>query len=328
MRRSFFACVLLVLSTFAFAKKASKIPAWVLDLQGEFPPRLYIAQSARADKAKTAQAAAVEELSRYISTQVESNLETSLSIFSDENSTTKNESVSHTVRIISNAKLFALRTTSPYYDKKSREWICAAYIKRDEAWEAYKPKVEQSKSEFYEFLNKAKNSSPLESLAFFDGAAEKGAEFLEALELTAILSPKEQVAYSEDRAAIAQVPVLAKQARLSCTVRLSISGDYEGAVKNALLKAFEDLGLTVAENGFYTARAVVEQNLRGSDGEGFELYPAVQVFIAQDGTKESAIFSAKVQEKTFAWTKPRALQTAFSRLSQKIQEEFPSRFAL
>lgn len=328
MRRVFFAFVLFELSSFAFAKKASKIPAWVLDLQGEFPPRLYIAQSARADKAKTAQAAAVEELSRYISTQVESNLETSLSIFSDENSTIKNESIKHTAQIVSNTKLFALRTTSPYYDKKSKEWICVAYIKRDEAWTAYKPTVEQAKSEFYEFLNKAKNSPPLESLVFFEGAAEKGSEFLEALELVAILSPKEQVAYSEDRAAVAQVPVLAKQARRACTVRLSVVGDYEGAVKNALLKAFEELGFTVAQNGFYTAHVIVEQNLRGNESEGFELYPAVEVFIAQNGSKESEIFSAKVQEKTFAWTKPRALQTAFSKFSQKIQEEFPSQFAL
>ncbi len=328
MKQSVFACALLVLSAFAFAKKASKIPAWVLDLQGEFPPKLYIAQVARAGKAKVAQSAAVEEISRYISTQVESNLETSLSIFSDENSTIKNESIKHTAQIVSNTKLFALRTTSPYYDKKSKEWICVAYIKRDEAWTAYKPTVEQAKSEFYEFLNKAKNSPPLESLVFFEGAAKKGSEFLEALELAAILSPKEQVAYSEDRAAVAKVPVLAKQARRACTVRLCVVGDYEDAVKKALLKAFKDLGLTVTENGFYTVHAIVEQNLHGNESEGFELYPDMEVFIAQDGTKESEIFSAKIQEKTFAWTKPRALQTAFSKLSQKIQEEFPSQFAL
>ncbi|MCM1321569.1 MAG: hypothetical protein NC041_02975 [Bacteroides sp.] len=212
--------------------------------------------------------------------------------------------------------------------KKNREWICAAYIKRSEAWSAYKPAVEQAKSEFYEFLNKAKNSPPLESLVFFDGAAEKGADFLEALELAVLISPKDHAAYSEDRAAVAQVPLLAKQARLSCTVCLNVAGDYEGAVKNALLKAFEDLGFTVAENGFYTARAVVKQNLSGNESEGFELYPEAEVFIAQGGTKESASFSAKVSEKTFAWTKSRALQTAFSKLSQQIQDEFSQKFAL
>lgn len=326
MRRNFFAFVLLAMAALAFAKKAKAVPAWVLDLQGEFPAKLYIAQTARAGKAKAAQAAAVEELSRYISAQVESNLETSLSIFSDGNSAVENESVSHTVRIVSNTKLFALRTTSPYYDKKSGEWICAAYIKRDEAFAAYKPRVEQAKSEFYEFLNKAKNSHPLEGLAYFKCAEEKGASFLEALELVAIISPKEHAAYSMDRTAVAQVPVLARQARLSCTIKVNVVGDYEGAVKNALLKSFEGLGFTVAETGFYAARAVVEQNLRGNESEGFELYPAVEVFIAQGGAKESAVFSARIQEKTFAWTKTRALQTALSKLSRKIEEELSSQF--
>ncbi|MCM1321570.1 MAG: hypothetical protein NC041_02980 [Bacteroides sp.] len=120
MKRRFTAFVLLALAAFAFAKKPKEIPVWVLDVQQEFPPKLYIAQTARADKAKAAQAAAVEELSRYISTQVESNLETSLSVFSDGNSAVKNERISHTARIASNVKLFALRTTAPYYDKKKQ----------------------------------------------------------------------------------------------------------------------------------------------------------------------------------------------------------------
>ncbi len=306
-------------ANFLFAK-SSKEPKWLKNCKTVFPNSEYISQLGSGKTQEEAKTDALEQLSQYFKTTVNSNLSSSIKAYSTENSNQKSSSLINNIEVKSEVDFFALQFTESYYLKKEKKYYIVTYIKRADAWNQYKPKVEAQKTEFYEFYNKAQNElDSFLKIGFLKNAKDSSDEFLKELEYARILNPKEEEKYSEDRKTISKILSLIEQEKKKITIFVFISGDYANIIENALKKSFEKNGFLISKNAKYKANAKVFANESGTDP--ICVFPSLELTISDNN--ENAVFSyeTNIQERTVAYTLENAKRKAFPKLAEKIMQE-------
>lgn len=315
----FYFFILLVAGNFLFAK-SKKEPNWFKNSKNVFPKSEYISQLGSGKTEEEAKTDALEQLSQYFKTTVNSNLSTSIKAFSTENSSQKSSSIINNVEIKSEVDFFGVQFTESYYLKKEKKYYIVVYIKRADAWNQYKPKIEAQKTEFYEFYNKAQNESDsFFKIGFLRNAENSSIEFLKKLEYARILSPKEEEKYSVDRKTISKIPSLIEQEKKNITIFVFISGDYANIIENAVKKSFEKNGFLVSKNAKYKANVKVFANESGS--EPICIFPSVELTISDNNENPVFSYETNIQERTVAYTLENAKRKAFPKLAEKINQE-------
>lgn len=305
----------------SFAKQ--KIPNWVLNFKSVYPNSAYIAQRGSGDSAEKARTDATAQIARYFQTSVNANLSTTFSSVTNQNQVQENTKVVDEVQVTSEISLFAVETTESFYLKKEKKWYCVAFIKRETAWNQYEPQIQNAKSTFINFYEKAENEDePFYKIKFYESALNESQNFLEKLEYGRILNPAEEKKYSADREKVSSVPAKIVQEKQNMKVAVNVADDYSNIIKNALVSAFSESGFNIGDGGNYTCDA--EINLDQNGENPVSITPGIEVKVKDASGKVLFTYTEKSTEKSIAYSLDNAKKKSFPKLAENIKAKIKS----
>ena len=210
----------------AFASPVSateNIPTWMHDKNVVYSPSEYISAIGFGKSKKIAKEDALAGISRYLRTEIKSNVKAETKADLTNGKSTYSQKLEETVTISSSATLSGIEYTKPYYAKNEKTWYCVAYISREYAWNQYLPKIENAKSAFYSFYDKAtEENEPVFKCKFYKMSQEPAENLLITLDYARLLHPQNEEKYSVDRKIASTIPSLIEAEKLKCTVFLDI----------------------------------------------------------------------------------------------------------
>jgi hypothetical protein len=144
-----------------------EVPGWVLDMHKIYPNEQYVAQRGYGFDHQSAQVSALEGISRYFSTHIESEMRELITVTdTGSSSILKDETF-----IQSQTNLFAVNYTKTWYNKSSGQWEIVAYINRNEAWELYEPELKRKNDAFRAMYDEAeRKNEPFQKILFYSNA--------------------------------------------------------------------------------------------------------------------------------------------------------------
>lgn len=308
-------------------------PDWLLNYRSAFPREKYIVQKGEGSKRDEAISDATAQIARYIQSEVDSRLSSSIkqmvtgegadAVASQEISTEERTEINSTVTLLN------LESES-YFVKSEKVWQAVAFIEREEAWKRFEPQVQDSLVSFNAAFKKATaEDEPFIANIYYRSAWEAGKILLEKLEYARVISEEKESAFSSARADVASIPARILENTLESSISLSVSGDNGGIIETAVRSTFSDLGLTVGEaNGRYNLSVVISDNQTGSADTIFKIYPDVKISMV--GKSGKTIYSYQLK-----WNEPngkaagsieRAERLAFPALAERIKSEVPADF--
>ena len=152
---------ILVSSVFGFCFAKSKnqkksleteksVPKWITD-QGRltlFPDSDFISQLAYGNTAQDSKENASANISEYIKSSVESSTSSNYFYKKSSGKVIENREVKEDIKISTNNNLFKIEYTNPYYYEDLGQYVCVAFINKNQAFDFVKPKLDIGKNTF------------------------------------------------------------------------------------------------------------------------------------------------------------------------------------
>ncbi|MBQ8678524.1 MAG: LPP20 family lipoprotein [Treponema sp.] len=298
------------------------IPTWMHDKNSVYPSSEYISALGSGKSKKIAMEDALAGISRYLRTEIKSNVKAETKADSTNGKSTYSQKLEETMTISSSATLSGIEYTKPYYAKNEKTWYCVAYISREYAWNQYLPKIENAKSAFYSFYDKAtEENEPVFKCRFYKMTQESAENLLITLDYARLLHPQNEEKYSVDRKIASTIPSLIENERQKCTVFLDIKGDYGNIFSSVISKILVETGFLIVEDGNnanYVAAAVIENNIIGENP--LSITPSLDFKLAGK-YKTVYSFSDRLENKTTAYELENAQKKAYPQLVEKIAKK-------
>ena len=182
-------------------------PVWLHGKNSVYPSSEYISALGSGKSKKIAKEDALAGISRYLRTEIKSNVKAETKADSTNGKSTYSQKLEETVTISSSATLSGIEYTKPYYAKNEKTWYCVAYISCEYAWNQYLPKIENAKSAFYSFYDKAtEENEPVFKCKFYKMSQEPAENLLITLDYARLLHPQNEEKYSVDRKIASTIP--------------------------------------------------------------------------------------------------------------------------
>ncbi|MBR1638055.1 MAG: hypothetical protein IJ688_01555 [Treponema sp.] len=307
-----------------FAK--DEIPIWFKDFRSIYPDSEYIAQRGIGDSPENAKTDAAGALGRYFQTNVDSSIKTTMISETTDSNVNITSSVIDEVKIDSKVEFIGLEYTEPYYSKKEKKWYCVAFINRHNAWEQFKPQIEECKHTFESQLQVVeKEAELLTKLSIYKEVWNKGRDLNEKLEYGRILLPSEENKYESYREMVAEIPVRFRDIKKQCSVYLEINDDYGRMIISAISTAFVNNGFQVAKqknDSKYIVEITIDDNSSGDNP--VSILPEVNISVLSNNEKNNiSIYSydKTAKEKTVSYTLENAKKKAYSKFSSELETE-------
>lgn len=307
-----------------FAK--DEIPIWFKDFRSIYPDSEYIAQRGIGDSSENAKTDAAGALGRYFQTNVDSSIKTTMISETTDSKVNITSSVIDEVKIDAKVEFIGLEYTEPYYSKKEKKWYCVAFINRHNAWEQFKPQIEECKHAFKSQLQVAeKEAELLTKLSIYKEVWNKGRDLNEKLEYGRILLPSEENKYESYREMVAEIPVRFRDIKKQCSVYLEINDDYGRMIISAISTAFVNNGFQVAKqknDSIYIVEITIDDNSSGDNP--VSILPEVNISVISNNEKNNiSIYSydKTAKEKTVSYTLENAKKKAYSKFSSELETE-------
>ena len=298
------------------------ITTWMHDKNSVYPSSEYISALGSGKSKKIAMEDALAGISRYLRTEIKSNVKAETKADSTNGKSTYSQKLEETMTISSSATLSGIEYTKPYYAKNEKTWYCVAYISREYAWNQYLPKIENAKSAFYSFYDKAtEENEPVFKCRFYKMTQESAENLLITLDYARLLHPQNEEKYSVDRKIASTIPSLIENERQKCTVFLDIKGDYGNIFSSVISKILVETGFLIVEDGNnanYVAAAVIENNIIGENP--LSITPSLDFKLAGK-YKTVYSFSDRLENKTTAYELENAQKKAYPQLVEKIAKK-------
>lgn len=292
-----------------------RTPEWVTGWKSAFPDSAYIAQRGEGKSAELAQTDALSAIARYLKSEVQATLSTSVSTSGENESVATQEDVT----ISSQLELFGTEFTEPYKQKKT--WYCVAYIDRAKAWEQLLPGIREKETVFCSFWEKAQaDNEPFRACLYYKNAWNAAQDFFKALDKGRLINPKADEIFSQSKTRSLSVPSLIDAQKKDAAVRIVCSGDSGGIIKTALAQKFAQTGFTVSDNAKTTAEVQIEMNEEGS--EPVAVRPSLTVTVRGKTGEMVYSFQCRAKEKTAAYSLETAKRRALPKLAQTAGEQF------
>lgn len=323
--RKIFMLVFLLSSFFPVFSK-DFIPNWFKDYRTVYPDTEYIAQRGIGDSPENAKTDAAGALGRYFQTNVDSSIKTTMISETTDSKVNITSSVIDEVKIDSKVEFIGLEYTEPYYSKKEKKWYCVAFINRHNAWEQFKPQIEECKHTFESQLQVAeKEAELLTKLSIYKEVWNKGRDLNEKLEYGRILLPSEENKYESYREMVAEIPVRFRDIKKQCSVYLEINDDYGRMIISAISTAFVNNGFQVAKqknDSKYIVEISINDNSSGDNP--VSILPEVNISVLSNNDKNNVSlysYDKTAKEKTVSYTLENAKKKAYSKLSSELETE-------
>lgn len=303
-------------------------PVWLHDKNCVYPSSEYVSALGSGKSKKIAMEDALAGISRYLRTEIKYIVQAETKADSTNGKSTYSQKLEETVTISSSATLSGIEYTKPYYAKNEKTWYCVAYISREYAWNQYLPKIENAKSAFYSFYDKAtEENEPVLKCKFYKMSQEPAENLLITLDYARLLHPKNEEKYASDRKIVMANSSLIEAVKLKCTVFLDIRGDYGNIFSSAISKILVENGFFIVETANkanYVATAVIENNIIGENP--LSITPSLDFKLAGK-YKTVYSFSDRLENKTVAYELEKAQKKAYPKLAEKFCEKLSTDLA-
>jgi hypothetical protein len=294
-------------------------------LNAVYPEDKYIAQIGQGASLEAARAAAVAEISRYFSQEVETSIASYESLMERGGALTTRSLDSETF-IRSQTELFAVRYGESWLNQRENQWETAAYIDRDEAWAVFEPRFRREAEAFEALYEAAENEvEPFKKVLRFYAADNYrySREFENTSFFGQILSPdRMNTGFAETRTHIAAIPQKLDNAKRKAIVYINCPSDFENILNNAFASKFTALGFPVTKTKAEAAAVCVVTVDEGRQERELGIFysPSLQAVISGNSGTLFA-YSAKAARAS-AVTPDVAKRRAYATLAEEINKGF------
>lgn len=321
-------------SSFAFAKpKKMNKPDWYPAPRAVYSLAEYLVTEVpgSGNSEEQAKNAAVHSLASYVSTQVESKLQTQFTSEQQEENgrLTQNKqttNVSKDITATTNVKLYALETTDAYYDKATKTWYVCAFINREKAFEMIKSEIDICLNSFYGFYNKAKiEKDVFSSIRQYEMASREGKEFLKKASYASLFNEKQvNETYKNDKKTASEVESVIKNLKVSNPLSVTVQNDTNNAIFAAVSSVFKDLGWSVSDkpkNPYLVTVTVDDGIVQENKGENPNGGGKMILYTSSIGNASLSIKDAKNDSVlyTFSASRPQGKISAYT--EQKVKNK-------
>ncbi len=309
-------------------------PLWYTDegLEETYPSASYIREIGTGKTKQDAENDAVAYISRYFETEVDYSYTNRLNAVSTDDETTVTETTDINKSSSSRIKLFGIKYSENFYDKKQGEYRVVAYINKKEAYEVFKPTITGERDKFMALYDKAEDETDyLLKCSFYKSAYNAGNAFKDDYDFGIKLNSKAVKAdFEKDIEVMNGIPAKTKEFISRCTMSLNVTGDYGNSNYSAILQVFSDMGFAM-RNGdpMYTVEAIINDNdsvYKMKSKETHTIYPSINLYITSKDGKNVYSFSYKTEQKTTNFTLEDAQRNAYPVFASEMKDALKADF--
>lgn len=292
----FFAAVVTVIFAGCATTKveSQNSPEWIDDAGRLrlFPNEKFISSLGIGFSINDAKAKAARGISSFIKTQVSSS--TQASYFESEKNGTifKEKVLRENTTLSSDETIYTLDFTEPWYDEKTSQYFCVAFIDKAEAWRQIEPKLSAIATDVESKWNSAeKDKSGFWRTLILGRIISEKETFSSLCDFANVVNPSGRKKYAFVESRFFEAESAVQNERTRQTIWLSVENDKNGIVHRALAAAFEKYGFTVSQSrGKFIATAKVAMEIR-EEGKVFVARPGITLEVKSALGSQVASFS-------------------------------------
>ncbi len=305
-----------------------QIPKWITD-QGRlelFPSNLYISQMAYGTTAQESKEKASANISEYIKSSVVSSTTSSYLYKKSLNGVVENTTVKEDISISTDNNLYKIEYTNPFYYSDLGQFVCVAYINKDQAFNFVKPKLETAKQNFSLGYEKAlSKDSLLDKIIGIKNAQKLLVDFYEVYDFARAINPTKAKVYEELDLIANQSIVKANELARQVLIKIMSQDDTKLAddfgVIAELSNQLSKFGFVVGNSIKYNCLALVEvKSVINQTPRTYETYPELYIRIIENG--EEKISYAKKLSKVAGFEKETVVRRTNLALIEDIKSSF------
>ncbi|MCR4741824.1 MAG: hypothetical protein K5866_03005 [Treponema sp.] len=305
-----------------------KSPAWLLDVNQVYPKDTYIAQIGEGLSQEEAETNAQARIARYFESNIDTKTLNKLQMSEYEGEVSTKRSIDTSTNISSNVELFAINFSEVYKNKKEKKYYIVAYIKKDDAYMIFKPKVDlpaQNFSNYYSKAQKAKKTGDyLSTVKYLKSARTYAADFEENYGFAQLLNLKKAGDYDFIHEEVAGIDSELDFAMMECPLQIVALNDNNGALAAKAKNLFSNYGFPV-KNGEGNYKVTVNASLdEETMQKGTACYPHVSVSITYNN--QVVISFGKDGQKVAAVNADVARRRAYTQIENLLEEAFNEEF--
>ena len=278
-------------------------PKWITD-QGRlelFPSSLYVSQLAYGNTAQESKEKACANISEYIKSTVESSTTSSYFYKESSNGVTENRELKENISISTDNNLYKIEYTNPYYYSDLGNYVCVAFINREQAFNFVKPKLENAKRNFpITYENSLAKNSLLDKIIGIKNSQETLKDFYEVYDFARAINPTKANVYEEIDFLAKESLITLKDLCSKVLVHIKSVGDTDLVDSSGLIaelsNQFGKLGFRVGSSNKSNCIAVVEvKSIITQTPNTYETYPELYVKVIEKGA-EKISYSKKLSK--------------------------------
>ena len=303
------------------------IPKWISD-QGRlelFPASSFISQIGYGSTAQESKEKAAAAISEYIKASVSASTASNYFYKESDNYFTENIELKDTIQIHTNNDLYKIEYTNPYYYKDLGQYVCVAFINKEQAFNFVKPKLEIARIQFSKNYYKAlEEISLLDKIRGIKNAQLVLKDFYEVYDFArAIMSEKAKV--YEEIDFLANESIMKLKELSGTIIRIEGIGNIQlleqSGVITELSNQFSRHGYIIGD--MLEIGCLVQVEIKAiitETKETFETYPEIYIKIFEDG--EIKISYAKKLSKIAGFDKETVIRRTNTALINEVKTSF------
>jgi hypothetical protein len=305
-----------------------QIPKWITD-QGRlelFPSNLYISQMAYGTTAQESKEKACANISEYIKSTVETTTTSSYFYKESSKGVTENREIKENILISTDNNLYKIEYTNPFYYSDLGNYVCVAFINREQAFYFVKPKLENAKRNFpVAYENSLAKDSLLDKIIGIKNAQATLKDFYEVYDFARAINSTKANVYEEIDFLAKESLITLKDLCSKVLVHIKSVGDVLLVASSGLIaelsNQFGKMGFVVANSNKSNCIVLVEvKRLITQTPNTFETYPELYVKIIEKGVEK--ISYSKKLSKVAGFDKETVIRRTNLALVNEIKTSF------
>ena len=323
--------ILYVLVSVVFVSCSStkvSVPEYISDCHGFYDEGIYLSAVGEGKTLEEAKIAAAVEISRYIQTEIDSNVKIEMTYKDSDGKINSNENYSSVNSSKSNFVFTGLEYSESFKLKKI--YYVAAYIEKAKAYNQVNVEAKILKNEFLELYTAAEKEDPLSAVSDFSKAKQFVPALIEKINiLTAIDSGRAAEDYADCTKKMSLLETKKNESLKKSAVQIQkIDEDYENIIYSQVETSLKNVGLGVSKgSAAYKANVIVNLNkVTEGDGELLVARPSAEIEILY---KDETVYTLTVlvDEKTLAYGMDKLRRESLKKLAKKIAADFEKDFS-
>ena len=305
-----------------------KVPKWISD-QGRlelFPAQQFVSQIAYGNTPQESKDKAAANISEYIKSSIISSTTSSYFYSENNDSYLQTKEIKADVQILTSNDLYKIEYTNPYYYSDLGQYVCVAFINREQAFNFVKPKLEIAKNQFplvyYDALRK---DSLLDKIIGIKNAQKILPDFYEVYDFARAILPEKAKIFEQVDALANESFIKERELSNSVLIKIEAVGNADLIEKSGvvaeLTSQFKKLGFIVGNSLKYNCIALVEAKSTITETKStYETYPELYVKVLEKGAEK--ISYSKKLSKVAGFDKDTVIRRTNLALTNEIKTSF------